>query len=210
MKYTYLILFVFVFISCKQAAKKEVVATVDPKTLISCDGIGEVKLTDSYEALVKKFGKEALSEHENTVAGKFTSLWENQPKQINIYWNEPEQPFKTIKYIEAVDAMSPYMTADSIGVGMSLRDLVRKNGNMAITFTNFLADRNPGQIRDFTNGDINNTNPCLEGAFQDNGQKPIDVEEYTKFQAQEEVKSFQSILNRIDVTLGVIRISSKK
>lgn len=210
MKHYYLLLLVLLVLSCNRTAKKEVVEAIDPKILINCEGIGEVKLSDSHETLEQKFGKDALSEHENTVAGKFTSVWENSPKQINIYWNEAEEPFKTIKYIEAVDAMSPYMTIDSIGVGISLRDLVRKNGNMAIVFTNFFADRNPGQIRSFTTGEINNTNPCLEGALQENGQKPIDVVEFRKFQAQEEVKSFEQILHRIDVTLGTIRISSKK
>ncbi|MBC7915230.1 MAG: hypothetical protein H7Y07_14015 [Pyrinomonadaceae bacterium] len=210
MKHTYLLLFFVVCISCSQDTKKTSEVTVDPKVLISCEGIGEVKLTDTHADLEKKFGKTAVSEHENNKNGNFTSLWENDPKQINIVWNEAVPPFKTIKYIEAVDGMSPYITTDSIGVGMSLRDLVKKNGSMAVTFTNFYGLDKPGRIRDFSNGEISKNHPCLEGSLEYTGQKPIDATEFKAFQAKEEVKSFDRILERIDVVLSTVRISAKK
>ena len=210
MKHSYLFLLFIALISCNQEKKKEIVIPVDPKFLITCDGIGEVKLSYSYTDLEKKFGKTVLSEHENNRTGKFTTLWENDPKQINIFWNESSQPYKTIKYIEAVDGMAPYMTSDSIGVGITLRDLVKKNGSMAITFNNFTNVASPGKIIHFTNGVIPKNNPCLKGSFESTGQKPIDVEDFKKFQAKEELKSFDRILERVDVVLSTIRIEAKK
>lgn len=196
--------------SCSPKAEKKAPPTVDPKILISCEGIGEVKLKDSYADLQKKFGDSVLSEHVNNIAGTFTTLWRNQPGQINVYWVEKEKPFKTIKYIEATDAMAPYLTKDSIGVGMSMRDLVRKNGGMALTFVNFYGDDNPGLIKDYNNGELPKNNPCFEGILEYTGQKPIDVNEFRAFQAQKEVKSFDRILNRIDVVLSTIRIRNDK
>ncbi|MFD2163947.1 hypothetical protein ACFSJU_16175 [Paradesertivirga mongoliensis] len=208
MKYLCLALAVAVFASCGQKKTTEKVESIDPKVLISCEGIGQVKLTDSHADLEKKFGDSVLTEHENNLAGKFTSVWENSPEHINVYWKEKQAPFKTIRYVEAVDKMSPYMTKDSITVGMSIRDLVRKNNNMALTFKNFTSS-DPGLITGFNNGDIPKTNPCFGGILEWEGQKPIDIKELRAFQARDEVKSFDQILQRMDIALGAIRLTNK-
>ena len=211
MKHSYLLLLFVALIGCNsQSEKKKEVEAIDPKLLISCDGIGEVKLTDTYADLQKKFGDTALTAHENTVAGKFTTIWEGTPKHINVYWKENEAPFKTVRYLEVLDAMAPYMTKDSIGVGMPLRDLVKKNGGMALTFKNFSAMEEPGVIKGYNNGEIPTNNPCFGGVLEWTDQKPIDVNELQEFQAQQEVKSFDRILQRYDVILSSIRISSNK
>jgi hypothetical protein len=137
-------------------------------------------------------------------------LWQDDPRQINIFWEEKAAPYKTIRYMEAIDGMSPYMTKDSIAVGMPLRDLVKKNGGMALTFKNFYKDQDPGLIKDYNNGEIPKNNPCFVGVLEYTGQKPIDVNEFRQFQALDEVKSFDRILNRIDVVLSTIRIAAKK
>ena len=208
MKHSYLLLLFIAIFGCNAKTEKKV-ETIDPKILISCEGVGDVKLKDTYADLQKKLGDSVLSDHENNVAGKFTSVWENDPRHINIYWNESEAPLKTIKYIDIVDAMSPYMTKDSIGVGMSMKDLVRKNGGMALTFKNFSAMSEPGVIKGFNNGEIPTSNPCFAGILEWTDQKPIDVNEMREFQAQQEVKSFDRILQRYDVVLSTIRISPK-
>lgn len=208
MKHSYLFLLFITLLACNSNTEKKV-ETLDPKVLISCEGVGDVKLKDTYADLQKKLGDSVLSAHENNVAGKFTSVWENSPKQLNIYWKENEAPFKTIKYIDVIDAMAPYMTKDSIGVGMSLKDLVKKNGSMAITFKNFSAMKEPGVIKGFNNGEIPKSNPCFGGILEWTDQKPIDVNEMREFQAQEEIKSFDRILQRYDVILSTIRLSSK-
>ena len=196
-------------IGCTQTAEKTIEKTVDPKNLISCDGIGEVKLTYTYADLQKKFGDSVLSAHENNKAGKFTSIWEGNPKQLNVFWKEETEPYKNIKYIEVIDRLSPYMTKDSISLGISLRDLVRKNSGMAITFKNFTTDK-PGYIVGYNNGDLLQKNPCFHGILEWTGQKPIDIKELRTFQAQDEVKSFEMILQRMDIELSTIRVSPKK
>jgi hypothetical protein len=197
-------------LSCTpKTEKKSEVKQLDPKILITCDGIGEVKLSYSHADLEKRFG-DAISEHENNLRGKYTSLWERGPKHINVYWKERAAPFKTIKYIEAVDPMSPYMTKDSIGVGISLRELVSKNGQMPLTFKNFYNKNDPGLIKDFNNGEIPKVNPCFEGTFESTDQRPIDVIEMRAFEKVEEVKSFDRILQRMDVVLNSVRLTAKK
>jgi hypothetical protein len=211
MKYVYLSLSLIALFGCSQQKQAKVEeASIDPKILISCEGIGAVKLTDSYADLQKKFGDTALSAHENNVAGKFTSVWENDTRQINVYWKEAEEPFKTIRYIETVDPMAPYMTKDSIGVGTSLRDLVKKNGSMAITFNNFTADNSPGLITGLGEGEIVKSNPCFGGILEVSDQKPIDVQELEEFNKLQEVKSFERTLQRMDVVLSAIRLTAKK
>jgi hypothetical protein len=210
MKYLYLSLVSVILISCQPKAEPKKVETIEPELLITCDGIGEVKLTDSYADLEKKFGASALSAHENTVAGKFTTVWQESPKQINVYWKEEQKPFKTIRYIEAVDASAPYMTKDSLRIGMTLKELVKKNGSMPVTFSNFTANEFPGLIKGFNNGEISTANPCFGGRLESLGQRPIYVDELRAFEAQQEVKSFEKILQRMEVVLGAIRISAKK
>ncbi|HEX8378841.1 MAG TPA: hypothetical protein VF602_13570 [Pedobacter sp.] len=207
----FLPLICFLIFSCTPQTEKTAKAKpqLDPKILINCEGIGEVKLSYSHADLKSKFG-DAISEHENNIRGKYTSLWERSPKHINVYWKENDAPFKTIKYIEAVDPMAPYMTKDSIGIGMSLRELVNKNGNMPITFNNFYTTTEPGLIKGFNNGEIPKSNPCLEGTLETTDQRPIDVLEMRAFEKVQEVKSFDRILQRMDVVLNSVRLTLKK
>lgn len=208
MKHSYLLLLFVAIFGCNSKTEKKV-ESIDPKLLISCEGIGDLKITDSYADLQKTFGDSVLSAHENTARGKYTSLWENDPKQINVYWVEQAEPFKTIKYLEITDSMAPYMTKDSIAVGMPLKDLVKKNNGMALTFKNFFANTEPGTIKDFNNGDIPTNNPCFGGSLEWTGQKAIDINELREFQAQQEIKSFDRMLQRYDVVLSTITITKK-
>jgi hypothetical protein len=209
-KFLFLPLICLILFSCNSATEKKakVKPSLDPKILITCEGIGEVKLSYSHADLEKKFGN-AISEHENSIRGKYTSLWQHNPKHINVYWKENAAPFKTVKYIEAVDPMAPYMTKDSIGVGTSLRDLVKKNGGMPITFKNFFSDKDPGLIKDYNNGEIPKTNPCFAGTLESTDQRPIDVVEMRAFEKVGEVKSFDRLLQRMDVIVSTIRLQQK-
>ena len=183
---------------------------IDSKFLISCDGIGEVKITDSYVDLEKKFGAQAISEHENTQVGKFTTLWENDPKQINIFWKEKKAPFKTIKYMEAVAPFSSYMTLDSIQNGMTIRDLVKKNGGMPVSFRNVLASSQPGVIVSFNRGDISKSAPCIGGTLEITQQKNVYLTEQNDFRRKEVIESSDRMLERIKVGLSSIRVNGKQ
>lgn len=209
MKHSYLVLLFVALVGCNSKTEKKAAEAIDPKLLISCEGIGDAKLTDTYADLQTKFGDSVLSAHENNVRGKYTTIWESDPRQINIYWVEQQEPFKTVRYMEVTDGMAPYMTADSIAVGMPLKELVKKNNGMALTFKNFSANTEPGVIREYNNGDIPIKNPCFGGTLEWTGQKAIDVNELRAFQEQQEVKSFDRILQRYDVVLSSITITKK-
>jgi len=187
-------------------AKKE----IDPKILISCEGIGEVKLTDSREDLVKKFGDKKVVDHENNLYGVFTTVWYEDPKQINIYWKEKHAPFKTIKYIEAIKSDAPYMTKDSIQLGQSLRDLVKINGSISIKFRNISQVESPGLITNFNGGNIEKNNPCFSGLVEQAKLEVIHKDELKAFQKQEEVNSYDPLLNRMTFELSAIRIKAKQ
>ncbi len=206
--------FLLCLMACQQpSVKQEKVAEktgVDPKVLVSCDGIGEVKVSDSYADLEKKFGKKALVEHENNISGKYLSLWEGKPKQVNIYFKERSRPFNKIKYIETGASDAPYMTGDSIRVGLSLPDLVRRNGHMPLTFNNFYTDEENGLITSFNNGDISKANPCLEGRLEWVSQSNIYKDAFDAFKKKKVVESSDNIVKKMEVMLGSFRVSAKQ
>ncbi|WP_207425660.1 hypothetical protein [Pedobacter sp. SYSU D00535] len=211
MKKTFLLVFLAGLFSCQQKqVAKAPEPQIDPKKLISCDGIGEAKLSDTYADLEKKFGAAALSEHENTELGKYTTLWENKPEQINIFWEEKSQPYKRIKYMEATDAMSSYLTKDSVRIGLTLREVVKKNGSMPVTFRNFYAEEQSGLITTFNNGEITKVTPCLGGKLEWVKQTNIYAAEHENFKKQEVLESYDKLLQRMEVVLSSIRVSAKQ
>jgi len=178
---------------------------IDPGRLISCKGVGEVSINDSYADLEKKVGAASITEHENTVYGKYYTLWEGQDKQLNVYWKEKDQPYKTIKYIE-VNSGPYYSTSDSLHIGISMRDMVRINGNMPLTFNNFEAENDNGLITSFNDGNISKNNPCIKAALEVVSTQNIHVNELGKFKLKKEVESYDRLLERMDVALQSIRV----
>ncbi|WP_207421027.1 hypothetical protein [Desertivirga brevis] len=211
MKKSYLLFLALSLVACQEAkkTKSEVKKKIDPKVLVSCEGIGEVKLSDTHKSLEEKFGKDALADHENTIYGAFTTVWENDPRQVNIYWKEKSAPFKTIEFIEAGTPGAPYMTADSITVGMGLRDLVKKNGSVSIKFFN-LTQSKPGLITGFNGGNIEKYTPCFTGVLEQTKLQVIHKDELKEFHKQKEVNSFDPILNRIEYELAAMRVLRKQ
>lgn len=191
----------------KQAEKKP---EVSPDIRISCEGIGKVKLTDTYTTLEKKFGAKALSWHENNVSGRFLSIWNDDAKQINVYWKEKTAPFKHIRSIETVSPNAPYMTNDSLRIGLSLHDVVRRNGFMPLTFNNFYNEKDDGLIISFNNGDLPKSNPCLEGKLEWVSQTNIYKKDYNDFKKKKVVESSDPILEHMEVMLGTLRVSAKQ
>ncbi len=59
MKSALLSLALLLLFACQPPSPKKKTAEkpgVDPKILVSCEGIGEIKVTDTYEGLKQKFG----------------------------------------------------------------------------------------------------------------------------------------------------------
>ncbi|WP_374165163.1 hypothetical protein [Arcticibacter sp. MXS-1] len=197
----------------KKTEKKQTAgapAVTDPKILVNCDGIGEVKLSDTQADLEKRFGKKAISVHENNVSGQYLSLWEGTPRQLNIYWEEKHAPFRKIRYIETGASDAPYMTADSLRVGLSLPDLVRRNGHMPLTFNNFYTEKESGLIVSLNNGDLQKSNPCFEGTLEWVSQSNIYKKDFDEFKKRDVVESSDNIVKRMEVMLGSFRVSAKK
>ena len=211
MKYKFLLFAGLGLFACQAPAKKvKQKKEIDPKVLISCDGIGEVKLTDTHQTLVEKFGKESIVEHENTLYGHFSAIHEGEPKQINVYWKEKRPPFKTINFIEVNQPGSVYMTVDSVRVGLGMRDLVKRNGFMPVTFKNIWSAENGGAIKTFNEGDIQDKTPCLSGLMEQVKVNVVHKDEMKAFREKEWVESSDPLLNRIDMELSAIRIFAKQ
>lgn len=216
MKYLFYSILLLAFTGCQQSGTTNQAAgeaeknQVDPAILISCEGVGEIKMSISYEELKKQVGAKVLTPHENTVYGKFTTVWENTPKAVNVYWKEKTPPFKTVKYLEVVDPASIYRTGDSIRVGIGMRDMVRMNNNMPLTFRNFYAEEASGLITSFNNGSIAERNPCLTGVLEWSSQENVYKDQYEAFKKQEIVESYDKILQRIEVNLSAIRVLNKQ
>ena len=200
------LLFLFACQSEQKKPKKE----LDPKLLISCEGIGEIKLSDTYESLEKRYGAKALTEHENTIAGKYTTIWEGTPKELNVYWIEREAPFTKVRMIETSNPSSEYMTRDSVQVGMGLRDLVKKNGSMPVTFRNFYALKDNGVIVSMNNGKVQENSPCFAGVLEWESQSNIYKDKLDEFKKQEVVESFDDVVQKMEVFLSAIRVEAKQ
>jgi hypothetical protein len=190
-------------------AEEPVLVPLNPDNLITCEGIGPVKLSYSYQDLVEKFGAKSLSEHENSITGVYTTVWDSTEKQLNIYWKEKKKPFRTIDFIETGAALNPYVTADTIRVGMLKTELVQRNSGMPLTFVNFYALGDGGVIKSFNNGNIGTSTPCLSGKLEISGQRNVHVEEEKAFRKKEIIESFDPLLNRMEVTLVALRVYNK-
>ncbi len=102
------------------------------------------------------------------------------------------------------------MTSDSLRVGLSMPDLVRRNGFMPLTFNNFYARDESGLITSFNNGDIPKKNPCFEGLLEWVSQSNIYKKDYDAFKKREVVESSDQIFDHMEVMLGRMRVSAKK
>ena len=183
-------------------------AQVD-KNLISCEGIGEVKLSDTYADLEKRFGAKALSEHENTISGIYTSVWDGTSKQINVFWKEKNAPFTQIKYLEVSADDSPYHTKDGFQIGLNTEEIQKLNGLMPLTFNNFYENVDPGQIVSFNGGTIEKEQPCIGGHLDMINKKNIDINEIRDFQNEKTVETTNRLLYRMDVRLTSIRVNNR-
>src|SRR5690606_21493474 len=82
-------------LSCQSGTKtEETVEVVDPNE-ITCEGIGPVKLTHTYDDLVQAVGAERLSQGMATLDGAdvhVTRVFEGEAEEIIVYWAEKAEP----------------------------------------------------------------------------------------------------------------------
>ncbi|MXV15009.1 hypothetical protein [Hufsiella ginkgonis] len=184
---------------------------VAAKDLVSCTGIGEVKLTDSYQDLEKKFGKANLTEHDNNVLGKFTAIWDQKPEQVNIYWKEKAAPYTHIDFMETVSPDAPYTTQKGLKVGMLMVDVQKINSDMPLTFVNPYANQDPGLITSFNNGELAIADPCLSGHVEVTKTRNIDAKVLAAFTGEKSVESTHKLImgGRMDVIFANFRLANK-
>ncbi|WP_256010555.1 hypothetical protein [Desertivirga xinjiangensis] len=210
MKYTSLFFLSLALFACQEPKKAKQKKEIDPKILITCNAIGEIGLKDTHQSLVDRFGKNAITEHENTVYGHYSTVFEGDEKQVNVYWKESSAPFKTVKFVEVNTAGSVYMTKDSVKVGLTMRQLVKLNGFMPVTFKNIWQPSEAGIIKSFNGGTVESNSPCLSGFMEQVKINVVHKDEIKAFRNKEWVESSDPLFNRIDMELSSIRIFPKQ
>lgn len=139
----------------------------DP-TEITCWGIGEIELEDSYDILVDKAGLDHIKQDSLFKEGIFerviTRVWPDTEKEIVVHWKEKEAPLATIEMLELRDSSSVYHFTNGLRIGSTLQDLVKENGGVEFSFYGFGWDYS-GTVTDFNSGKLSNSLPCFQGVL---------------------------------------------
>lgn len=198
--------------SCQSGNQQseETVEAADPNA-ITCEGIGPVKLSHSYEDLVQAIGAEHLSDSTATLDGtavQVTHAYQGEAEEIVIYWAEKEAPFQTITRIAVANSFGPYQTAEGIRVGSSLDDLRQANNFMPVTMKNFYNSPDGfGEILGFNGGDIEINHPCLGGVLDIVRQRGVDVAILDEIKPEPELLSSHRIFSVLDVEVVELSVT---
>lgn len=180
-----------------------------PKTkLITCNGIGNISLSDNMEDLIKKAGSENIYADSLFLEGSFegiiSTLWNNTENEIAVRWTEKQEPYRTIKFLE-IKQGAIYKFSNGIGVGSSLSEIADLNG-APFNLYGFAWDYG-GTFIDFDGGKLSAEIPCFGGVFtlQKAGSKALDP----GIMGDKKINSDHSALQEYNPRLSVIRISRK-
>lgn len=180
--------------------------------LITCDGIGKVLLSYSHEDLEEQFGADQLADETATQDGKsvqVTRVFKDTPEEVTVTWEEASAPFTKAVKLSVSDEFSPYRLEEGIQVGSTLKDLVRANNFLPVTFSNFYsADDGFANIQDFNEGDIGQKYPCLGGSMDIDRTDNIDVYLLDDFKAENPVKSNHKAMEFIYANITELSISA--
>lgn len=139
----------------------------DP-TEITCWGIGDIELEDSYDIVVENAGLDNIKQDSLFKEGMFerviTRVWPDTKKEIIIHWKEKTAPLASIEMLELRDSASVYHFANGIKIGSTLEELIKENGGIEFSFYGFGWDY-AGTISDFNSGKLSNNLPCFQGVL---------------------------------------------
>lgn len=170
--------------------------------LITCNGIGTINLSDDYNRILQKAGKENITLDSNYVEGLFQgtyhTLWKGTPKEIKVFWKDAF-PEKEIAVIGIENMSSVYRFANGIKVGTTLNELVKLNDRKPIRFYGFSWDYG-GNIMNFGDGKLQKDYDCFSGKLSVNGN--IDP----KFIGDKEINSAMSDMPLEKIYLSSIQI----
>jgi hypothetical protein len=138
-------------------AKMKVGTGPDPRFYVTKKSFGLVKLTDTYDDIVKTYGAERVSEEkayrapesEEQVIKTFVN--KGRSDEIIIQWDDAAFHKKIIA-IQSVQPNSAFKTEEGIQFGTTLGDLVKLNG-AKISFNGF-AWGFAGMMTDFHKGNL--------------------------------------------------------
>ncbi len=199
-------------IACQQRQQQEEVPQTDPNA-ITCEGIGPVKLSDSYASLDSTIGADKLENGTATVDGNtvhITKVFPNEAEEITVYWAEAQEPYTTITKITVANNFGPYQTAEGLRVGSTLNDLKQYNNFMPISMTNFYNSLDGfASITGFNGGDIEANYPCLSGKLDIVKQRGVDVRTLDEIKPEAELKSSHKLFDSIDVEVVELSVSRK-
>jgi len=203
----------FVLASCGGASKKEETGGEQDPNLITCEGIGRVKLSYSHADLEKEFGADQLADDVKDLDGKkvnVTRVFKDTPEEVTVIWAEESAPFSQATKLSITDETSPYQLEEGIRVGSSIKDVVKANNFLPLTFTNFYSNVDGfADIQSFNDGDLGQKYPCLGGTLDIDRTDNLEVSLLDEFKNENPVKSNHKAMNFIYANLVEISISAK-
>lgn len=136
--------------------------------LVSCEGVGKIKMDDTYESIVAKVGKQNVTQDSVFVNGKFTGgyatkVWKGTAGEITINWQESQQPFETIQNIIIDEPKATYVVQNGIKMGSPL-SLINKLNGKPVSLIGF-AGKNAGTMMSFNGGNLTAQIPCIRAVF---------------------------------------------
>lgn len=173
-------------------------------SLLTCEGAGNILFSDTPASLEQKVGKTNIKSEplvlEGNVEGQKTHLWKGQEKELIIYWKESKAPYRTISMIEVSHRNSPWKFANGVKVGMNLDELVKLNGNTAISFYGFGWDYG-GTFINFNEGKLATDIPCFGGVFIPDGKNRGNA-----LSGDKPLRSDQPDVRKTDIRLEKLRL----
>lgn len=131
----------------------------DDSLLVTDSAWGQIDRNTDISGLKKIFGADAITDEricgaECIDSVDVTFIHKDQPSQLTVYWDDSAY-HKTIAFIQADKAGSPYHSSAGIHIGSSLRDLLAVNGAQ-IDFSGFDWDYG-GSIESLNRGALENS-----------------------------------------------------
>lgn len=211
MKKLFLFTVAAAFMACQPKTSENTDAVVESNPLeINCDGIGAIKMSFTHADVVNAVGEENMvegtrTEGENTL--HTTTLFQDNPEEIIIYWAETEAPFNTITEIRLEHNYSPYTLDNGLKVGATLDELRTLNNFQPILMTNFYNNLDGyADVTSFSEGDLGSAFPCLNVKLDIVKQKGLDVGIRDAAKEQDILKSSDRIFSMLDVEVHSISI----
>lgn len=203
----------FVLASCGGSSKKGTEEKQPDPNLITCEGIGKVKLSYTHADLEKEFGANKLADETKDVDGKklnITKVLQGTPEEVVVTWSEASAPFNKAAKLSINNDMGPYQLEEGIRVGSTLKDLVKANNFLPVTFTNFYSNVDGfGYIEDFNGGDLTQKYPCLGGVLDIDRTDNLEVRLLDDFKKENPAKSNHKAMNFIYANVVELSISAK-